>query len=83
MLQVKDKNTRQVIAEPRFTIVDDRVQGQVILLLHDVDDAGDDTPAQWHGVPVLWNGRPSKLVNAVDYRPDGRGMASVRLQIYF
>ncbi len=63
--------------------MNDGVQGQVILLLHDVDDAGDDTLAEWHGVPVLWNSRPSNRVNALDYRPDGRGMASVRLQIYF
>lgn len=83
MLQVLDPKTGEPIRGLRCRVVNDRIPGQVLLDVLGVDDNGDATPGEWAGVPLLWNGRRSKITNGLDYQPDGRGTATVSLQVYF
>ena len=83
MLQVLDPTTGEPIQDLRCRVVEDRVLGQVLLDVLEVEANGDATPGDWAGVPLLWNGRRSKITNGLQYQPDGRGTATVRLQIYF
>lgn len=83
MLQVIDPKTGEPIQVLQSRVVEDSIPGQVLLDVHGVEDNGDATPSDWAGVPLLWNGRRSKITNGLQYQPDGRGTATVRLQVYF